>query len=32
MVKRLYESVQQHIEKKNEQYTSKTNKGCRRVM
>jgi hypothetical protein len=29
MVKKLHESVQQHIEKKNEQYANKANKGCR---
>jgi hypothetical protein len=32
MVKKLYESVWQHIEKKNEQYATKANKGCRQVI
>ena len=32
MVKKLHESVQQHIEKKNEQYANKTNKGRRQVI
>ena len=31
-VKKLHESVQQHIEKKNEQYASKANKGRRQVL
>jgi hypothetical protein len=32
MVKKLHESVRQHIEKKNEQYATKANKGCRQVI
>ena len=32
MVKRLHESVRQHIEKKNEQYATKANKGRRQVL
>jgi hypothetical protein len=32
MVKKLHESVQQHIEKKTEQYANKANKGRRRVI
>uniref|UniRef100_A0A2N9HNA1 Uncharacterized protein n=1 Tax=Fagus sylvatica TaxID=28930 RepID=A0A2N9HNA1_FAGSY len=32
MVKKLHESVRQHIEKKNEQYANKTNKGRRQVI
>ena len=32
MVKKLHESVRQHIEKKNEQYATKTNKGHRQVI
>ena len=32
MVKKLYESVQQHIEKKTEQYVNKANKGRRQVI
>ena len=32
MVKKLHESVQQHIEKKNEQYATKANKGRRQVL
>uniref|UniRef100_A0A2N9G2N0 Retrotransposon gag domain-containing protein n=1 Tax=Fagus sylvatica TaxID=28930 RepID=A0A2N9G2N0_FAGSY len=32
MVKKLYESVRQHIEKKNEQYANKANKGRRQVI
>jgi predicted ribosome-associated RNA-binding protein Tma20 len=32
MVKKLHESVQQHIEKKNEQYATKANKGRRQVI
>ena len=32
MVKKLYESVQQHIEKNNEQYATKANKGRRLVL
>jgi hypothetical protein len=32
MVKKLHESVWQHIEKKNEQYATKANKGCRQVI
>ena len=30
MVKKLHESVQQHIKKKNEQYATKANKGRRK--
>ena len=32
MVKKLHESVRQHIEKKNEQYVNKANKGRRQVI
>jgi hypothetical protein len=32
MVKKLHESVWQHIEKKNEQYANKANKGRRQVI
>jgi hypothetical protein len=32
MVKTLHESARQHIEKKNEQYATKANKGCRQVI
>ena len=32
MVKKLHESVRQHIEKKNEQYATKANKGRRQVL
>ena len=32
MVKKLYESVQQHIEKNNEQYATKVNKGRQLVL
>uniref|UniRef100_A0A2N9IRB0 Reverse transcriptase domain-containing protein n=1 Tax=Fagus sylvatica TaxID=28930 RepID=A0A2N9IRB0_FAGSY len=32
MVKKLHETVRQHIEKKNEQYVSKANKGRRQVI
>ena len=32
IVKKLYESVQQHIENKNEQYATKANKGHRQVL
>jgi hypothetical protein len=32
MVKKLHESVRQHIEKKNEQYATKANKSCRHVI
>ena len=32
MVKKLHESVRQHIEKKNEQYATKANKGRRQVI
>ena len=32
MVKKLHESVQQHIKKKNEQYATKANKGRRQVL
>ena len=32
MVKKLYESVQQHIKKKTEQYVNKANKGRRQVI
>ena len=32
MVKKLHESVRKHIEKKNEQYASKANKGRRQVL
>jgi hypothetical protein len=32
MVKKLHESVRQHIEKKNEQYSTKANKGRRQVI
>jgi hypothetical protein len=32
MVKKLHESVRQHIEKKNEQYATKANKGHREVI
>ena len=32
MVKKLHESVRQLIEKKNEQYATKANKGCRQVL
>ncbi|XP_075675469.1 uncharacterized protein LOC142644780 isoform X2 [Castanea sativa] len=32
MVKKLHESVRQHIEKKNEQYVTKANKGRRQVL
>ena len=32
MVKKLHESVWQHIEKKNEQYATKANKGRRQVL
>jgi hypothetical protein len=32
MVKKLQESVQHQIQKKNEQYTFKANKGCKRVI
>jgi hypothetical protein len=31
-VKKLHESVRQHIEKKNEQYATKANKGCKQVI
>ena len=32
MVKKLHESVRQHIEKKNEQYATKANKGLQQVL
>ena len=32
MVKKLHESVRKHIEKKNEQYATKANKGRRHVL
>ena len=32
MVKKIYESVRKHIEKKNEQYATKANKGRRQVL
>ena len=32
MVKKLHESVWQHVEKKNEQYVNKANKGRRQVI
>ena len=32
MVKKLHESVWKHIEKKNEQYATKANKGCQQVL
>ena len=32
MVKKLHESVRKHIEKKNEQYVTKANKGRRQVL
>ena len=32
MVKKLHESVQQHIEKKNKQYATKSNKGRQQVL
>ena len=32
MVKKLHESVQKHIEKKNEQYATKANKGRQQVL
>ena len=32
MVKKLHESVCKHIEKKNEQYATKANKGRRQVL
>ena len=32
MVKKFHESVRQHIEKKNEQYATKANKGLRQVL
>ena len=32
MVKKLHESVRQHIEKKNEQYATKANKGRQQVI
>ena len=32
MVKKLHESVRKHIEKKNEQYATKANKGSRQVL
>ena len=32
MVKKLHESERQHIEKKNEQYATKANKGLRQVL
>ena len=32
MVKKLHESVRQHIKKKNEQYATKANKGRRQVI
>ena len=32
MVKKLHESVRKHIEKKNEQYATKANKGWRQVL
>jgi hypothetical protein len=32
MVKKLHESVQQHIENKNEQYATKANKSRRQVI
>ena len=32
MVRKLYKSVRQHIEKKNEQYAIKANKGRRQVL
>ena len=32
MVKKLHESVRKHIEKKNEQYATKANKGRRQVL
>ena len=32
MVKKLHESVRKHIEKKNEQYATKANKGRRHVV
>ncbi|KAL4633166.1 hypothetical protein ACB092_04G102600 [Castanea dentata] len=32
MVKKLHESVRQHIERKNEQYVTKANKACRQVL
>ena len=32
ILKKLHESIRQHIEKKNEQYANKANKGCRQVI
>ena len=32
MMIKLHDNVQQHIRRKNEQYASKANKGCRRVI
>jgi len=32
MVKKLHESVRQHLEKKNEQYAAKANKGRRQLI
>ena len=32
MVKKLHESVRKHIEKKNEQYATKANKGRQHVL
>jgi hypothetical protein len=32
MVKKFHESVRQHMEKNNEQYATKANKGCRQVI
>jgi hypothetical protein len=32
MVIKLHDNVQQHIRRKNEQYASKANEGCRRVI
>ena len=32
MVKKLHESVRKHIEKKNEQYATKANKGRRQIL
>lgn len=32
MVIKLHDNVQQHIRRKNEQYASKTNEGCRCVI
>lgn len=32
MVRKLHESVRQHIDRNNEQYTRKTNKGQRRIV